>query len=813
MANLIYPLSGNTNSVLLDDTTKTPWTRNSGDWLDANGVLNGPAVTVSASGTTATVAIGGMGDVLIQGINSVSQVVVDGVDVTSQCFWLNSSSGGSLAMPSLYGSPVVVPYGGSVMTVTGNTGGGWRVDRVAVQSVPALATLDASYYHAPDLLRVDPTSYAAMRNVPGAIPGPSGNIFVGPTNYLTDASSGVAYVQCQSAGALYPATGNGRIARCDYPVGAQSSLYVGYLLKIGLDVWEGCADLGVKLSGPTGDESIFFIGEHSCSVAIGGVPNPRNPNIFALWDYFADQEKNSSGNLLYGPGNGGTSSPSFLRFMANQFVFIEHGATCNTFDVNGNPNVDGIARTWVNGVLVQDIRRPWFSLAASRWQKLSLQIYMGGTQSWRQVVTYGIGPYMASTQRIGIPPDIAVLLQNQSGTAQTPSSPAPKNDTYTAVHGATVAGGLTLTPPSTMPAWRRAGTVKDTIYQIAGTSNVISTTTGSAGVVDVFTGYTVTDSQIFALPASGHWANFEFRNAVYRLDLTQDAPAWTEYNARTTTGNLADPTTLPGHNLDGKPWPSQTYNHQWFLPGAFAPDGKDRCILLWKSVCAVPSGMQPYDKYETDGFRIADNAWDAAGTWNPPIFRDYGSHNWSGGRDPNTGYIYYGNGRIVGPDGGIARFKANLGTGGTHETIYPGIVTGVPGNWVGWSFRGLACDTKRNRIVSFNHASGLTVARLEWVDLTTMAFGTLTTTGGVPSGGGSGRSMVYDPDNDRYLAAMDNGDIWTIDPVTAVSSLLLTCPATVNGINNRFGYLKNYKCLVWHSTASANVVFIPTVNG
>ncbi len=118
----VHTLKGLTDCEYLCKSTRVKWKKIGGDWLDKSGVFNGPLATVAASGATATVTISSMpNELLIQGINSVSNVIIDGVDITANCFWTDPTSNSSLSLPSHYGNPVIVPNAGGVtMIVTGN---------------------------------------------------------------------------------------------------------------------------------------------------------------------------------------------------------------------------------------------------------------------------------------------------------------------------------------------------------------------------------------------------------------------------------------------------------------------------------------------------------------------------------------------------------------------------------------------------------------------------------------------------------------------------------------------------------------------
>ena len=394
----VHSMKGLTDCIYLDKATGVHWVKTNGDWLDKDGVLNGPNPTFSGSGTSAVVDITGMGDVMIQ-TNSVSKVVLDGVDVTGSCFWCDPTSNQSLTMPSHYGRPCIVNNTDAKSLTFVSTGGNWRIDKVANKDASILKPVGG--YTAPDLFRIDPTSDAAMRT-PGSVPGPDGTVFPGPHTFETD--HGVPFCLASPKEVYYPTTGYGRVARCDYPIAPQLNCSFAYLLYFDENVWEATIDLGVKLSGFGASDGHWMIGEHMGPYY--KKQNPRNHNIVALRDYFYDADATAG----QGAGNGQNSPESFGFLPCPGFVHIEHTVFANTINADGTSNKDGRVQTRINGNVVQDIPKRWFANSLARWNKGTLQIYHGGIASYLKKCAYGVGPFMASTKLIGIDPAFLPLL-------------------------------------------------------------------------------------------------------------------------------------------------------------------------------------------------------------------------------------------------------------------------------------------------------------------------------------------------------------------------------------------------------------------
>ncbi len=226
--------------------------------------------------------------------------------------------------------------------------------------------------------------------------------------YETD--QGVPYAKAHCPTIYYPTTGAGRVAKCEYPLSLGGSapldeLYVAYLLNIGPDVWDAVTDIGVKLSGMSGDETRWNIGEHISSYTPLVTKNPRNRPIIALRDYYYSAEASAG----QGAGNGQNSTHSFGFLRSPGWTLIEHGSKSNTFTA-GVPNADGFKRTWINGTLVEDRAIKWFATEGSKWKQMNLQIYHGGTGSYAKDCWYGVGPFMCSTQHIGVDPAFEALI-------------------------------------------------------------------------------------------------------------------------------------------------------------------------------------------------------------------------------------------------------------------------------------------------------------------------------------------------------------------------------------------------------------------
>lgn len=369
-----------------------------------------------------------------------------------------------------------------------------------------------------------------------------------------------------------------------------------------------------------------------------------------------------------------------------------------------------------------------------------------------------------------------------------------------------------VTPPASgMPAWRR-GLAKDVLAPIPGTqTNIIP-----ALAVDCYTGACITDDSILYGPVSGHWSNATFDNAVRRALLALDAPIVRVDCDRTPAALVPPITTSTFYYGDNKPVPRQSYNTQWFCAGKFCPDGKDRMFLVTTPVCAVPTSMNPYYGYKVDGYRIADRAWDAPGTWDDVPFGGAGYASWSMGRDPQDGSIYYANGNW-GPNSKMGRFNPMAPKGSQHTIVVGpyGGSSGTPGNFTGWQFNTFAKDSLRNRLFAITGVGTGTINWLNWIDLATGKFAYVVADATVPRISDS--SVHYDRWNDRYLFTNGNdARIWSLPADIKAGSpapsatVLATAPShALRGINNRFGPLDALEGFAFHATAADPIMFLP----
>ncbi len=588
----VYPLKNMTDVLSLDKSTRVRWIQSTGDWYDSTGTLNGTSATITATGSPATVSITAIPrTIMIHGVGSVSNVVIDGVDITTQCFWTDPTSNGSLSLPSSNSRPVIVPNaGGSSMQITSNVGGGsYKIDPCALPTVPALPCIGPTYT-APSIYRVECSSASSIWNtVPGVqFAGGQAQYVLTPPEPEFLSEGGFSYIRIANRSTDYFP----RLINWLYPLPDLEEVYCGYALYIEDDVWDSMAELGVKLSGPGGSGSgdpvgFHLIGEHSASwYAFGSYSkNPLNRTAIGM-DYYKREVATGGGNPT---GNPRGTRDALMR--TGHWYWHEVYMKLNTPGLS-----DGIGRMWLNGTLIVDEAVEWRVDATSKIKTYQVQLYHGGLANWLGACHYRLGALCASANYIGPPPELRTLID-----ASWPSSPPP---------------------PEEYPVWR-AGLPVNTFASIASTSSMNSTTANS-GTINAWNGLAAGDHTWYSALNGGHADSSE--NKVIKIDLSADAPAWTVLNAGSPVPGAFDDSYYP----DGKPASRHTYYT------AHVIEARNR-IMTFTATALYGTGSA--GNAHVDGYNLGTDTWDSAGTFtDAPFFSPVNVV----AKDPRNENIYLG---------------------------------------------------------------------------------------------------------------------------------------------------------------------------
>ncbi|MBI3832333.1 MAG: hypothetical protein HY291_22610 [Planctomycetes bacterium] len=340
------------------------------------------------------------------------------------------------------------------------------------------------------------------------------------------------------------------------------------------------------------------------------------------------------------------------------------------------------------------------------------------------------------------------------------------------------------------PKWL-AGKPVDEWFAIEGTKGA-----GGAPVGD-FSGMAIksSTSEIIIAAAGGHGGSRD--NRVVSIDLRADAPAWLTRKA----GSPAAPDNV-AYNPDGQPASRHTYQSTIYVPAL------DRVMLVGCRFTAPGSFEYP----KLDGFDLAKNAWDPAGTWpDVPKGQGYGVV-----LNPLTGDLY----------------TQTLAMWSPTTKAWTNPITKHAPAGVRFPY---AFDTKRNQIFGLNFGDGQGYGDPKITALRAPVSGKESIQVTIKASDAQQQfikdaptycGMDYDPENDRFLyycgqgAGAGAGRIYVITPKDGNEwemSLYSfgkgsTPPPAVGGagINNRFRYFPLLKGFVLLGNPSENLYFIRT---
>lgn len=377
-------------------------------------------------------------------------------------------------------------------------------------------------------------------------------------------------------------------------------------------------------------------------------------------------------------------------------------------------------------------------------------------------------------------------------------------------------------PPNSYPLWRYGKPV-NAWFKIPATANMAGATNAVSDTIDLWNGLASSpDGRFYSVLASG---DGKWRNAVHKIDLNVDAPAWTTLDSGAT-----DPAGVYRHASppsngspavidqpyyeDGKPCGRHTYSTTFFLPTSQSPDGHERIFVLTSQATYGINAASPTFDHgpQVDSFKLeSTNAWDAAGTWtshpNQSLYADFA-------QDPRTGYIF------------------TVGSGGDQFDSW--YYKWVAGSWVKISItprypdtgrilegtqQGSLIDASRNRLVLMHDGRPYDTsrgARMYWVNLSNATTTIKFITGDLPAVWGNDQSVVHDTTADKYYFFLQRNpftDVYSIDPVTGVSTKTHTIASSpiFEGIVRRIAYFSNLGGIAYLPRYDDNIWFLPTV--
>lgn len=314
---------------------------------------------------------------------------------------------------------------------------------------------------------------------------------------------------------------------------------------------------------------------------------------------------------------------------------------------------------------------------------------------------------------------------------------------------------ITVIAPST-PAWLLGASVLEwkRLTGSAMSNLTISVNPGgkiAAGILDPWNGYAFDPvNNIAYAPGTGGHDDW-WGNQVLGFDIRVDSPVWVELLASTSgwaspndSTRYSDGSVPSAHTYFGAKFISARGRAMRFPGGAYATTGNP--------------------KLTTEGYSVASNAWDPAGTYpSLPLLADQAYPEYAICKHATTEdvYVFYLNYNVF-------RWNQALNT---YTALNP---TSVP-DTIGAS---TAHDTSRGKIYLYGGFGSLE----KFYDIAGNSFGAWAITGSVPTAVAAsafsiaGYGMGYDPQLDRVVLRLGDagGEVHAIHPDTGVSTLLAT---------------------------------------
>lgn len=344
-----------------------------------------------------------------------------------------------------------------------------------------------------------------------------------------------------------------------------------------------------------------------------------------------------------------------------------------------------------------------------------------------------------------------------------------------------------VVPVQTVPTWLQGKSLL-TWYQLSGSamSSAMGSYSSPGGVkqgIMAYSGLAWSSNRLWSIGNGGH-SDYAGNEAI-EIDFTQNAPAWALLRAPTATVQID-----VSHYSDGRPSSAHSGHALQYIAA------RNRVFRFG----AGNTWGNGNGSNTIDAFNLATNDWDTAGTYSTSgigfqndnvcraMCRDAQDNVWMMRTD--TGDIHK-----------WTESTATLSTVATRS----GYSYGVP-----WEY-----DPIRNRIVRFHTSQG---ARYD----TTSAAETTVTFTGATAGVQRYLTARWNPDRETFLTMPWQSNapaVYEVDPATfAVSSLSIagTAPpaASDDGYGwlpgGRFGYLSQFKVMVYVRSYSDNVWFFRT---
>jgi hypothetical protein len=471
---------------------------------------------------------------------------------------------------------------------------------------------------------------------------------------------------------------------------------------------------------------------------------------------------NPDGPVSQGFSGGGRTEFIGTCFKPNRTYCLEQEVILNTIAPGGTPVRDGVVRVWMDGVKIYERTDRMFRRNdQQRWYTADQLILHGGNGPPAATQHYRLFGWCVATEYIG--------------------------------------------PPQSLPAWRSGRTV-DTFAPITNTSNL------GGLALSPFPEATVDDNQAFAIgtyqgrlkltyaACGGH--NNTWRNAVYQLDLSDDAPAWVKLHPGSDVSAVV--VNVP-YFTDGLPASRHTYYHTHHI------EPLNRVMNFTISGLWGNGGTTAH----VDAFQLDGNTWEVSGSY-PNNFSPYPNSPTVAintgitavCKHPVTNDVY------IAADYKFTKWSPLAPT--TYTQVLPGLTTTLGA----WQAHGTCIDTIRNRWVCLYSTGFITAAPavLKYINLADGTHGEIAVSlNGAAFSLNPYAQMVHDLDNDRYIfihsfhSHATPCPVYALNPTTGVITQISTMtPNPYNGMNGRLAYVPSLGGVVCHPRYSSHVLFMPT---
>ncbi len=385
-----------TNYFCPDWLLQKRWVKGGGDYIDKNGILNGPTPWVSYKVTADPVQVVDIssidGDIIVHGMQGYwDHPTIDGP--AAQASWVDSSTYSTLAFPGRWGDPCFIfnPTRGKTLTFTATANDAGSVIRLDKVAAPVIAPIPyaVSQYTQPDVLYIPCTSRADIKKFIGVgryQPGSTPDSLAYNERYGVEPTTGMPFVEFTNQ----PAPDNNqRLISWFFDLAkGYNDLWWVHWVWIGTDVRDAMTEKGMKLCGLGCSDATALIHEH-------GPVSDANPGVYSLrtyrYDATGDQQQDESYQI--------TPDGYWLCLEGHLKLDSAVGAG------------DGLEEIYANGTLLVS-RRNKVSRGGALITEFHGQVYHGGMGMPRpgKLMHYRLAEMGVATQRIGVNPKYASLL-------------------------------------------------------------------------------------------------------------------------------------------------------------------------------------------------------------------------------------------------------------------------------------------------------------------------------------------------------------------------------------------------------------------